>query len=37
MSNQPPAPPIRVLIIDDDVEYAEMLQEAFHSDRGWGF
>ena len=31
MSNQPPAPPIRVLIIDDDVEYAEMLQEAFRA------
>ena len=29
MSNHPPTTPVRVLIIDDDLEYADMLQEAF--------
>jgi len=29
MSNQSPTTPVKVLIIDDDLEYAEMLQEAF--------
>ena len=29
MSNHPPTTPVKVLIIDDDLEYAEMLQEAF--------
>jgi len=29
MSNQSPTAPVKVLIIDDDLEYAEMLQEAF--------
>ena len=29
MSSHPPTTPVRVLIIDDDLEYADMLQEAF--------
>ena len=31
MSNHPPTTPVNVLIIDDDLEYAEMLQEAFRA------